>query len=367
MPRLTHASLFELHLPLAGAVNWTVGGTESAVPYLVVLLHDDAGRIGGAEITCRPSWNAMTPGLLARAFADIAWPRLTALDLPETAGNAALTAADTALTPIRGATALRAVADNAWRDLLAPAAPASDSVKATVVLTRDVPEAMADAALQARDEMGVNAFKVKLGQSIETDTAVLEALRKTLGEQAELSGDANSSYSFADLSRLWDMARDLSLDYLEDPCPLWPDLDAFMACAAAPVPVVADKPIENARIAETLVRMGLSCTSAKPSRIGTTEALDLARRLGARNGRIVNGTYSESAFGAHAQIAFAQSLPPGLAWPHEVVFHRELTDQFAPPPRIEDGYAAPVAGRATDAIDLDALGRLATASHRLTA
>ncbi|KMK65135.1 enolase C-terminal domain-like protein [Puniceibacterium sp. IMCC21224] len=355
MPHLTRADLWELRLPLRTAVDWTVGGAEADVPYLLLLLEDDAGRRGVGEITCRPEWNGMTPGLLARAFVDIAWPRIVGLDLSTSAAQT--------LSGVRGAVALRALCDNAWRDLTSPV-PTGAPVRVASVLTRGVPGDMAEAALKVRDDTGITAFKVKLGQGIARDGAVLAALRRSLGD-VDLSGDANSAYAPEDLPDLFALASDMGLTFLEDPCPLLPDTATARACAGAPVPVLADKPIEGPDLLPAFAERGLVQVSAKPGRLGLTAAQAIASVVATQRGRICNGTYSESALGAAAQIAFAQGLPTGLAHPHEIDFHRHLSAQIAPLPEIRDGFAAPVCGRIADRLDLAALKRLGTGQIRL--
>lgn len=355
MAPLIRAELWAVSLPLRTAAQWTAGGAETAVPYLVLLLQDAGGGTAAAEITCRPAWNGMTPRLLAQAFQELAWPRIA---------GAAPPAALSALADLRGMTALRALCDNACRDFAPPDPGAPLPVCA--VLTRDIPERMAANAAAQRAELGITAFKVKLGQGLEQDAAVLRALRDALGPDAALSGDANSAYELADLPDLFAMGMDFGLTFLEDPCPLAPDAATLAACTG-PVPILVDKRIEDASLLPAFADRGLVQVSAKPSRVGATTARAIADTARKQRGRICSGTYSESALGAHAQIAFGQSLPAGLAHPHEVGFHRALAAQIAAPPQIRDGHVAPVTDRAMDRLDHDALrrfgSRLAVLEH----
>lgn len=390
MARLAGITLWEVALPLTAPVSWTVGGTAADVPYLVAVFEDDAGRQGVAEILCRPEWNGVTPGLLAHALEDMAWPRLQGCDtdLP--------VAAAAALSGLRGATALVALCDNAWRDLVAPATAPCGPVPVAALLTRAAPAAMAEAAQAARATQGITAFKVKLGQGLATDAAVLHGLRGALGDAAHLSGDANGSYGPDDMPALLSLARDVGLAFLEDPVPMAPDASLGRLCAqaqAAGVALLADKSVTGTDLLAALADRGVHQVSAKPGRLGRTLAERIAAHVGAgfgagggatvgahvssggaadigpggavRRGRLCNGTYSESALGAAAQIAFAQALPPGLAHPHEVTFHHDLAAQIAPHPVIADGLAQPVTGRLADRLDHDALARWATARHGL--
>lgn len=347
---LVRAELWHLCLPLRSSVEWTVGGAESEVPYAVLLLQDADGRCGAAEITCRPAWNGMTPALLTAAFEQIAWPLIAGL---ETDASVAARMAG-----IRGMTALKTLCDNAWRDLAGPVRPGG-RVRVASVLTRATPDISADTALGIREKTGITAFKVKLGQGIRQDAAVLDALRRDLGPETELSGDANSAYRRDDLPSLFAMAWDMGLSFLEDPFPLMPDAETAAACADCKVPVLVDKRMEGAEWVPAFADRGLVHASAKPSRVGLTEAHEVASAIHARGGRICNGTYSESALGAAAQIGFAQSLPDGLAYPHEIDFHRSLSAQVAPPPEISGGFAEEVSGRIADRLDRDALKHFA--------
>ncbi|POF27940.1 enolase C-terminal domain-like protein [Roseibium marinum] len=347
---LVRAELWKLRLPLRNAVEWTAGGAEASVPYVILLLQDDEGRCGAAEITCRPAWNGFTQDLMINAFRQLAWPLLVGLE----AGEPLMPR----LSGIRGMTALKALCDNAWHDLGAPA-PKGGPIRVASVLTRMAPDAAAEAALKVREETGINAFKVKLGQGISQDAAVLAALRRELGTETELSGDANSSYSLEDLPALFALAREMTLSFLEDPVPLLPDAVTGAACASFDVPVLVDKAMDGARWVRAFADRGLLHASAKPNRIGVSEAREVATAVAANGGRVCDGTYSESALGAAAQIAFAQSLPEGLAHPHEIDFHRGLSAQVAPLPAIRDGTVEPVSGRIAERLDRETLDSIA--------
>ncbi|MCB9945956.1 MAG: hypothetical protein H6851_20340 [Geminicoccaceae bacterium] len=354
---LEHVEIREVTLPLRSPVHWTAGGVETEVSYVVLLLQDHDGRQGVAEITCRPAWNGLTPALLAHAFRELAWPRIAGL-----ATNAPILPH---LSGIREMTGLKALCDNAWRDLCVPMACGS-AVRVASVLTRDAPEIMTEAALRVRDETGIDAFKVKLGQGVQRDTAALTALRCALPE-AELSGDANSAYRLEDLARLGGMAFEMGLSYLEDPCPLVPDAALGAALANMPVPVLADKEVTDPHSVSAFADRGVTGFAAKPGRIGGTAAMDVARAAQACGGRICNGTYSESALGVAAQLDFAARLEERLAYPHEVDFHRGLAAQIAPLPTIRNGHAIPATGRMVDMLDREALQRHATAGITLAA
>ncbi|SMY08829.1 enolase C-terminal domain-like protein [Flavimaricola marinus] len=347
---LDRAEIWEVRLPVRKAVEWTVGGAETEVPYLVLILHDRDGRHGAAEITCRPAWNGMTPGLLARAIEELAWPRIAGLGLDGSAISA--------LSGIRGMTALKAIIDNAWHDLLSPMVDGA-AVPLASVLTRAEPEVMAAKALQLREETGIQAFKVKLGQGIQKDTQVLSALRKVLPD-AELTGDANSAYTLHELPRLAAVAKEIGLTFLEDPCPMQPDAATGAVAAALELPLLADREVTGPDRVEAFADRGITQVSAKPNRIGISAARAVAAAAQRRGGRVCNGTYSESALGAAAQIGFASGLPDGLAHPHEIDFHLELGAQIAPCPRIRNGRVRPVAGRIADRIDRSALARFGT-------
>lgn len=353
---LDRAELWDVRLPLRAAVDWTTGGREAEAPYLVLILHDGDGACGVAEITCRPAWNGMTSGLMARAFEELAWPRI--------AGQEPGRSVMTPLAEIRGMVALKALCDNAWHDLCSPMAGRLP-VRAASVLTRAAPEIMTEMALQVRAEIGITAFKVKLGQGIAHDAKVLRALRSALGSLVELSGDANSAYGQSDLAQLTALAKEMEVSFLEDPFPLAPDAATGIACANNPVPVLVDRALEGPELVPAFADRGLVQVSAKPSRIGGTVALAVAEAALGRGGRVCNGTYAESALGAAAQIGFGQNLPEGLAHPHEIDFHRGLAEQIAPPPQIRDGHAMPITGRIADRLDRAALRRFGSLARDL--
>ncbi|MDM0035855.1 mandelate racemase/muconate lactonizing enzyme family protein [Variovorax sp. J22P271] len=77
----------------------------------------------------------------------------------------------------------------------------------------DQPERM---ALRRRDE-GYRAFKLKIGFGQQRDLANLDAMRRSLGDDAELMVDANQSWTLAEAQRMAPLLAPYALRWLEEP------------------------------------------------------------------------------------------------------------------------------------------------------
>jgi D-arabinonate dehydratase/D-galactarolactone cycloisomerase len=66
-------------------------------------------------------------------------------------------------------------------------------------------------------EQGYHAFKIKLGGSIENDQAVLEQLRKAVGDQIAIAVYVNGAYDLALARRAGKMMQAFNVQWMEDP------------------------------------------------------------------------------------------------------------------------------------------------------
>ncbi len=365
-PTIIAADLFAVSLPYAEAKTWTIGGTETESHYVVLRLTDSAGRIGAAEVVCKPAWNGMQPPVLLAAFQHLVWPLLAGKEAADAAQGAALTKG------IAGSHAPASLADNAWRDLVAPWPDAlrRAEVRGARVLNRDTPARMAEAARKAVQEEGYRCLKIKIGQGLPIDGEVVSAIRRGVGDGAVLTADANSAYQHAEVPELDRLMAAHGVIFLEDPCPLWPDAAAEELIRACSLPVVIDRNATSHALARAFGDRGATHFSVKPSRIGPTEGEAVAALAATLGGGVCFGTYAEGPLGALNQIGFvAPYVGEPLFLSAEVDFHRELLgDYLHAPVRFADGcFRLPATGNAAAQVDWDRLASLAAAHIPLMA
>jgi mandelate racemase len=94
------------------------------------------------------------------------------------------------------------------------------------------PQAVADEALELRDEGGFCALKLRLGrQRASDDFATLDAVRRALGEEVHLMVDFNQGLDLAEAQQRCHMIDDLVLAWIEEPI-VYDNLDGYARLAA---------------------------------------------------------------------------------------------------------------------------------------
>jgi L-alanine-DL-glutamate epimerase-like enolase superfamily enzyme len=357
-PTIVTAELYALSLAYAEPKTWTIGGEETESHYVVLKLTDDAGQCGAAEIVCKPTWNGMTQKLLMTGFEELAWPVLSHAALKDTAGGAALGRG------FAGMTALQSLIDNAWRDVAAPpdAVVRATSVPGSKVLTRDTPVRMENEARRAIHEEGYRCLKIKIGQGIDTDRAVLAAIARVGGGTAMLTADANSAYSRQEIGALDELMQEHGVAFLEDPCPLIPDAASEEVIRACKTPVLVDRAASSRALAQAFVDRGATHFSVKPSRIGQTEGHAVMDLIYGIDGGVCFGTYAEAQAGALMQIGFCANYVSDEASNYaEIDFHRELLGDYLqePIPFVDGEFRLPAHGNIADLIDWARLEQMA--------
>lgn len=346
--------LYEVSISYTNPLEWTTGGHETCADYLVLKLVSEGGLAGAAEIVCKPAWNGMTPGVLGKIVIDIVWPVLRLRGLGDKMAGSKIGRA------IRDVGALTCLLDNACRDLwaapelAAEGANGSRPIPAAAVLTRASPKLMADQARHAVEVKGYRSLKVKLGQGLDEDAKVLAAIRSAAGESVSLTGDANSAYGEADLSDLMSLAEGAGLAFIEDPCPIYPHEMWRQQLAEAPVPILIDRNCVSAVTAQTFAELGATHFSAKPGRIGVSEAEAIMTCAQGARGQVCIGMFGESTAGAVNQMRLASShVDAPFLLASEIGFHEALADDYLQQPLVfeDGGFVMPQGGNLAALID----------------
>lgn len=278
------------------AVMFTVGGAEQSVHHLWLRVTDETGNQGLSETIVKPAWTGLDGQTAIAAVEHLLWPRM--------AGTVAAQA-HAAVQALRGLPVLHAAVGHALRDLDRPH-PAR-AVELASVLTRDTAPAMSTAAKRARDSHGIRAIKIKVGQGLETDAACLSALRRALGADAAISLDANSAYSVENGLELCHIAADHGAIFVEDPWPMSPDRTTQDAIARAPLPICADRPLNDSFQGQAMLDRGALMLAIKPNRIGPDAALTIEDAALATGAHSVAAMFGEGCLGAVQQVRGVRS------------------------------------------------------------
>jgi L-alanine-DL-glutamate epimerase-like enolase superfamily enzyme len=275
--------------PFSRPVTWTTGGTEDAAFHLWLEVTHTKGTRGLSETPVKPAWTGLDGPTTLAAVEHLVAPRT----LGQTLDGAAL-------SDIRGLTVLKAALDHAVADLATTGVAASAPV--AMVLTRAAPDVMAEIAHKAVCAHGLRALKVKAGQGLDTDGAVIAAARDVLGAEGQLTVDANSSYDREGGLALCGLAADHGCAFVEDPWPLTPDAATGEALAQAACPVAADRIAGDPDLLAGLVDRGVDWIAVKPNRIGPAAARHAAAVARAAGASVVSGLFGEGPLGAVQQL-----------------------------------------------------------------
>src|SRR4029077_2481116 len=93
------------------------------------------------------------------------------------------------------------------------------------------PEALADEALELRDEGGFSGLKLRLGRNrVSDDLATLDAVRNAVGEEMHLMIDFNQGLDLAEALWRCHMIDDYGLAWIEEPI-IYDNLDGYTQLA----------------------------------------------------------------------------------------------------------------------------------------
>lgn len=308
-------------------VNWFNSSEDGADCVIVRLIGDD-GAAGVAEAPVRRTWCGKTVCMMLDALTELFLPSLAGIDLSDTA------AVDRALARFPDNHLPRMILDNAIVALRAAAAGVPlwrhlggvAEVETSWCVTRQPVAAMVAEAEDLVARHGFGTLKVKGGQGLETDLAVLRALGAAL-PGVRLTVDANAAYPRGEALDYVRRIADCGVVIAEDPCPLGADPFVGELSEAAPVPILVDMPCLTAADVAAMAANGARAVSTKPGRVGFGEAGRMnmvAREWGLA---LASGTYGESALGSLVSLCHAGTLGEAMA-PAEQSFFLIFADSI---------------------------------------
>lgn len=335
---LTGFRLHPVHLPYRRRITWA-GHVEGGVDVLIAVLETAGGIEGVGEVPVRANWTGHTVKSLDAVLREIFLPRLMGVDLSDAAAVArtlhrvpeqsiAKVLLDIAITDV----CAQAAGQPLWRFL----GGTGPRIPVCWTLTRGAPADMAcEAEAQARAH-GMAAFKVKTGQGMETDRAVLHAVRAAVGGDALLFADANRAYTSDDVARYTEMLAESGAVAAEDPCELVPDASLAAINVAARVPVLVDHACRSLAEARLFVGAGARALSVKVMKSGLTDSLAIVRLAAEAGTRVHVGIGATGSLGAYTALSLAAAMGGWL--PCEESFFVSLADDVATAPlEIADG------------------------------
>lgn len=91
-----------------------------------------------------------------------------------------------------------------------------NNVEIAAVLGIGSPQTIATEAMN-QILLGMKSVKIKVGLDVDRDIETLRTVRQTVGATAKIRADANTGYTVEQASRFLEAAKDLNLEYLEQP------------------------------------------------------------------------------------------------------------------------------------------------------
>ncbi|MEZ4362284.1 MAG: enolase C-terminal domain-like protein [Kofleriaceae bacterium] len=203
------------------------------------------------------------------------------------------------------------------------------------------------ASARAAARRGIRTFKLKLGLETDDDARLLAELRRELGGDARLRGDANGCWPVDEVGARLRALAGAGLEYVEEPCA---DLPAALRGGASwAIPVALDESLgvlAAAEVAELARHPALAALILKPTRLGGfAPCLALARAAAAagKAAIVTHALEGPVAMAGCAELARALAplqraapavgvdLHPGLAaWPLRPPQHDACALRAAP-------------------------------------
>lgn len=338
--KLTRHHFHALRVPYHRTIRWA-GHLESSVDVVLLVLETDAGLRGIGETPVRLNWHAATPASLKAVIEEVFLPQMAGLDLGDEA------AVKKFLGTFKEHPLAKSLIDTACWDLRAQMADmplwrllgASDAkVPISWTVTRAAPADMAREAGAAAEKHGVGAFKVKTGQGLATDRAVLTEIRNALGGAAALFADSNSAGRADEIVESSKMLADFGVRLFEDPCPFVPNQGFRAIQQGSRLPILVDNGCRSIAEGSLFLDVGAQALSVKIMKTGITESRIVADMARAKQARVAVGISATSALGALIALSLSASLTDEVRCaPCEETFFASIDNVLHEPLQIKDG------------------------------
>ncbi len=213
-------------------------------------------------------------------------------------------------------------------------------VPVSVTIGINTPEG---ARQRVRDWLSVvdaKAFKVKLGspQGMESDRAMLTAVKEEIPDDAIVYVDANGGWNLEDAVKMSEWLASLGVEYIEQPLPADRELEEFVALRErSPLPIFLDESCFTSQDIPRLAEEAADGINIKLMKCGgLTEAMQMIEVADEYGLEVMLGCYSDSCL---ANTAAAQLAP--LASYLDLDSHLNLIDDPFAGAKVKDGRLLP--------------------------
>lgn len=184
-----------------------------------------------------------------------------------------------------------------------------DRVRVSHMLGFQEPEVVADQALAIRERHGINAFKIKVGRRpLRDDVEVCRAVRRAVGDEAEIYIDGNRGWSAAESAKAIRLLAEVGLSRVEELCPADEVLGRRWLVQQCDVPFVADESAPTPADATREILAGAATAlSIKTARTGFSDSLRVAHLAEGLGVETVVGNQIDGQLGSACSLVFAAS------------------------------------------------------------
>lgn len=212
-----------------------------------------------------------------------------------------------------------------------------DSMPTLDILPLDLPERMAEDAVELRARLGTRAFKVKMDADLDTGVRRVAAIRAAVGQEAMLVVDANGAWTVKDALAACRLLRPHEVRVVEQPTPGHDLVALAEVTRRSAIRIAADESVRPEFVGRLLSTRAADIVNVKLTREG---GLAPSRRVAAAAHllglEVVCGSVVQSAL-IDAACAHFFASTPGMAYNESgksVAWHR---DDVAQGLRVVDG------------------------------
>ncbi|NWF57733.1 MAG: enolase [Syntrophaceae bacterium] len=339
--KITRVEAIPFRIPYKTPLKWGLSGYLEAAEHVLVRVHTDAGVVGVAEATPRPTiygesqasilyairnWFAPMVVGMDPAHTERIWSKFEGIHWNPTAKGAVDLALYDAIARARGVPLWEMLGGNSHRLSVS-----------WMLGIRSIPE-MVREAVEMRAG-GFKAFKVKVGTDPEKDVQVIRALRENLGSDVLLYVDANMAYSVSTAVRTLKRMEEHGLAFVEEPVPAWDQRGRLKVSRAISIPILGDESVFTPQDVAREIELGaIGIISIKTPRTGYTLSLKIVNLAETAGIPCLMGTQAETGVGTLASAHFGAARR-NVSYPSEISFFLSLTDDLlAEPIALKDGF-----------------------------
>jgi L-alanine-DL-glutamate epimerase-like enolase superfamily enzyme len=318
-------------------------GSISVADNVLVMITTEGGTVGIAEAAPRPYTYGETQASIVAVIEQIFGPAIIGLSILErevirtrlarTVWNpAAKSAIDMAIWDATGKSLATSV-----HGLLGGFAP---SIRVSHMLGFQDAQAVAAEAVELRETLGINSFKIKVGRRpISSDIAVCEAVREALGPDSEIYLDGNRGWTAAESLEAIRRLDAVGLNRVEELCPADDVLGRRWLVSQCPIPFVADESVVTpAEVTREILSGAATMVSIKTARTGFSDSLRISHLAGGLGVAAVMGSQIDAHLGTICSLVFAASQESTSRAAAELSNHLDLADSLLEEPlTIVDG------------------------------